>query len=82
MKYFCPNSIDNYLAISNDIGKQNLTLFAGGTDLIPRYESGIDGLARWAPPLRWRPSQQVFNRWAPPPRWRPSQQVFDRCTPP
>ena len=40
MKYFRPNSIDEYLAISNDIGKQNSTLFVGGTDLMPRYERG------------------------------------------
>jgi len=36
MKYFRPNSIDDYFAIS----EQNSTLFVGGTDLIPRYERG------------------------------------------
>ena len=36
MKYFCPNSFDDYFAIS----EQDFTLFAGGTDLIPRYERG------------------------------------------
>ena len=40
MKYFRPNTINNYFAISEDIGKQYFTLFAGGTDLIPRYERG------------------------------------------
>ena len=40
MKYFRPNTIDDYFTISNDIGKQDFTLFAGGTDLIPRYERG------------------------------------------
>jgi CO/xanthine dehydrogenase FAD-binding subunit len=40
MQYLRPNSIDDYFKISNDIGKQNFTLFAGGTDLIPRYERG------------------------------------------
>ncbi|MFC1784829.1 FAD binding domain-containing protein [Candidatus Neomarinimicrobiota bacterium] len=36
MKYFRPNSFDDYFAIS----EQDLTLFAGGTDFIPRYECG------------------------------------------
>ena len=37
MKYFRPNSIDDYFAISEN----NFTLFAGGTDLMPRYERGL-----------------------------------------
>lgn len=40
MKYFRPNTIDDYFKISNDMGKQDFTLYAGGTDLIPRYEGG------------------------------------------
>lgn len=36
MKYFRPNSIDEYYSIS----EQDFTLFAGGTDLVPRYERG------------------------------------------
>ncbi len=36
MKYFRPNSIDEYFTIS----EQNIILFAGGTDLLPRYERG------------------------------------------
>ena len=36
MKYFCPNSFDELYSIS----EQDFTLFAGGTDLIPRYERG------------------------------------------
>ncbi len=40
MQYFCPNAIDDYYSIFDEIGKQKFTLFAGGTDLIPRYERG------------------------------------------
>ncbi|NHZ85119.1 MAG: hypothetical protein GWP19_04475, partial [Planctomycetia bacterium] len=40
MHYFRPNTIKDYFAIVDDVGKQNFTLFAGGTDLIPRYERG------------------------------------------
>ncbi len=40
MQYFRPNTIKDYFAIVDDVGKQNFTLFAGGTDLIPRYERG------------------------------------------
>jgi len=36
MKYFCPNSFDELFSIY----EQDFTLFAGGTDLIPRYERG------------------------------------------
>lgn len=36
MQYFRPNTIDEYYSIS----EQDFTLFAGGTDLIPRYERG------------------------------------------
>jgi len=40
MKYFRPITVDDYIKISDEIGKQKFTLFAGGTDLIPRYERG------------------------------------------
>lgn len=40
MKYFRPITIDDYFTIYKDIENQDFTLFAGGTDLIPRYESG------------------------------------------
>ena len=36
MKYFRPKTVDEYYSIS----EQDFTLFAGGTDLIPRYERG------------------------------------------
>jgi len=36
MEYFRPNTIDNYFMISEEV----FTLFAGGTDLMPRYEQG------------------------------------------
>ena len=37
MKYYRPNSIDDYFAIS----EKDCTLFVGGTDLMPRYERGL-----------------------------------------
>jgi xanthine dehydrogenase FAD-binding subunit len=40
MKYFRPLTIDDYFTIFKDIANKDFTLFAGGTDLIPRYESG------------------------------------------
>jgi xanthine dehydrogenase FAD-binding subunit len=36
LKYFRPKTFDDYYSISED----NFTVFAGGTDLIPRYERG------------------------------------------
>lgn len=40
MKYYRPNSIDDYFTIFKGIENQDFTLYAGGTDLIPCYESG------------------------------------------
>ncbi|MEE9119513.1 MAG: xanthine dehydrogenase family protein subunit M [Calditrichia bacterium] len=40
MKYYRPNSIDDYFTIFKGIENQDFTLFAGGTDLICRYERG------------------------------------------
>ncbi len=40
MKYFRPITINEYFTVSKDVGKQDFTLIAGGTDLIPRYECG------------------------------------------
>jgi carbon-monoxide dehydrogenase medium subunit len=40
VKYFRPNSFDDYFVISEEVGKYNFTLFSGGTDLLPRYERG------------------------------------------
>ncbi len=40
MNYFRPITINEYFTISEDVGKQDFTLIAGGTDLIPRYEYG------------------------------------------
>lgn len=40
MQYFRPITINDYFTVSKDVGKQDFTLFAGGTDLICRYERG------------------------------------------
>lgn len=40
MQYFRPITINDYFTVSKDVGQQDFTLFAGGTDLIPRYERG------------------------------------------
>ncbi|NHZ87362.1 MAG: xanthine dehydrogenase family protein subunit M [Planctomycetia bacterium] len=40
MQYFRPNTIKDYFATVEDVGRQNFKLFAGGTDLIPRCERG------------------------------------------
>ena len=40
MRYYCPNSIREFIELSSSLTGQATTLLAGGTDLMPRYERG------------------------------------------
>ena len=40
MRYYCPNSIREFIDLSSSLTDQTTTLLAGGTDLMPRYKRG------------------------------------------
>ena len=41
MKYYCPDSLDEYFKLSSKLADKDVVLLAGGTDLMPRFERGL-----------------------------------------
>lgn len=40
MKYYRPRTLDDFFNLCQSLGSESFTLLAGGTDIMPRYESG------------------------------------------
>ena len=41
MNYYQPTSIREFLELSANLSDQTVSLLAGGTDMMPRYERGV-----------------------------------------
>ncbi len=42
MKYYRPETLDAYFKLWHKLAEKNVTVLAGGTDLMPRYERGME----------------------------------------